>query len=347
MTTRKRNEYLDLPSDEEDGQDGYDSEEVEISGAAKGSKRRKTAAEEPEDDDIIVSEEDEEAKDGEMGPGDDDGEDHEASDAEDDDLREAADTPKLSTIKPSTRPKPSTLTTKSLDTLARRAVTANSKSLKTGVLYLSRIPPFLKPSALRSLLLPYAPHGLNRLFLTPEDPTSHRSRIRSGGNKKRTFTDGWVEFNSKRDAKIAAETLNTRIIGGKKGGWYHDDVWNVKYLRGFKWRHLTEQTNSENAERAARMRVEIRRTTRENKNFEANVERAKKMEGVERTRARRGDDGAGGGKVGNVEEKSDGKRDEGKRKKEFAFRQNAIRKQGGGIAKDQSEEVKRVLSKIF
>lgn len=29
--------------------------------------------------------------------------------------------------------------------------------------------------------------------------------------------------------------------GGKKRNFYHDDMWTIKYLKGFKWRHLTEK----------------------------------------------------------------------------------------------------------
>ena len=29
-----------------------------------------------------------------------------------------------------------------------------------------------------------------------------------------------------------------RSVGGKKGGWYRDDVWNAKYLKGFTWGDL-------------------------------------------------------------------------------------------------------------
>jgi ESF2/ABP1 family protein len=68
-------------------------------------------------------------------------------------------------------------------------------------------------------------------------------------------------------------------VGGKKGGWYHDDVWNIKYLKGFKWHHLTEQIANENAERAARLRADISRVSRENKHFVQNVERAKMLRG--------------------------------------------------------------------
>ena len=242
MTTRKRNDYLDLPSDEEDASVGYDSEDISNSRVAQGTKRRRTTApergSEDEDDD-----DDDASLDGENADAPDDLDEGELESQDDeDDESSTASQSKPPKTKPPPKDKASLLSSKpkpDLTTLARRAASAQSKSLKTGVCYLSRIPPFLKPSALRSLLTPYAPHGINRLFLTPEDPVLHKQRVKSGGNKKKHFTDGWVEFNSKRDAKIAAETLNTQIIGGKKGGWYHDDVWNIKYLKGFKWRHLT------------------------------------------------------------------------------------------------------------
>lgn len=361
MSIRKRNEFLDLPSDEEDSEVGYDSEDVDNSRRARSSKRRKTTAigvdDEDEDEDEAEEGQDGDDIDDELQNDDDDDED--ASNSEEADLDNDASRPlDKKPIKSSTKSTsqsksrsslPNTSTT-SLSTLAKRAATAQSKSLKTGVCYLSRIPPFLKPSALRSLLSPYAPHGINRLFLTPEDPVLHRQRVKGGGNKKKQFTDGWVEFHSKRDAKIAAETLNAHIIGGKKGGWYHDDVWNIKYLKGFKWRHLTEQINAENAERAARMRVEIARTTRENKAFVANVERARKSEGIRETRRKRGDaevegastrkDDAGDADVDVVKTRPKGR--------DFSFEQNEVKgRLAKTAARDQPEEVKRVLSKIF
>ncbi|KAF2482922.1 hypothetical protein BDY17DRAFT_235168, partial [Neohortaea acidophila] len=173
----------------------------------------------------------------------------------------------------------------------KTALTPFEKAERTtrhsGVLYISRVPPFMKPSTLRNLLTPHAPSGLNRLFLTPEDSTTHASRVRQGGNKKKSYADGWVEFVSKKEAKIAAELLNGGIMGGKKGGFYHDDLWCLKYLRGFKWRDLNEQIAAENAERTVRMREEVRRTRKENRAFVMDVERGKMLEGMERKRAGR------------------------------------------------------------
>src|SRR6202012_4223689 len=116
--------------------------------------------------------------------------------------------------------------------------------------------------------------------LTPEDHERRQARVRAGGNKKRNFVDGWIEFTSKKEAKDAVDTLNTRTIGGKKGGYYFDDVWNLKYPKGFKWRHLTEQIANENEERAARMRAEGSSSRREMREFLKNVERSK----IEETR---------------------------------------------------------------
>ena len=73
---------------------------------------------------------------------------------------------------------------------------------KSGVIYISRVPPFMKPTVLRSLLTPYGSVG--RIFLTPEDTTSRQQRLRGGGTRRKLFLDGWVEFTHKRDAKFVS-----------------------------------------------------------------------------------------------------------------------------------------------
>ncbi len=122
--------------------------------------------------------------------------------------------------------------------IERKMAKTRDASSRSGVIYISHVPPFMKPHTLKNLLSPFAPSGLGRIYLTPEDQDRRQARVRAGGNKKRNFVDGWVEFTSRKEAKMVVETLNTRSIGGKKGGYYFDDVWNLKYLKGFKWRHL-------------------------------------------------------------------------------------------------------------
>ncbi|CAG8635313.1 9168_t:CDS:2 [Paraglomus brasilianum] len=136
---------------------------------------------------------------------------------------------------------------------------------KTGVVYLSRIPPFMKPQKVRYLLQAYGEIG--RIYLAPEDQKVRQRRKKFGGNGKKNYTEGWVEFLDKKVAKVVANMLNAKPIGGKKRFYYHDDLWNIKYLPGFKWDHLTGQIAYEKAARTKRLQMEISQARRENKDY--------------------------------------------------------------------------------
>lgn len=220
--------------------------------------------------------------------------------------------------------------------LTKKNMIASAEAIKkSGVVYMSRIPPFMKPTKLRSLLEPYG--KINRIFLAPEDPTAHARRVKAGGNKKKSYTEGWVEFVKKKDAKAACELLNAQTIGGKKGSYYRDDLWNLLYLHGFKWHNLTEQIAAENAERSSRMRAEISKTAKENKEFVRNVERAKMLDGIQakaQTKKRKAD-----GEETTTPAPAD---DRGNR----TFKQIPLAKKAKATD-EPSAQVSRVLSKIF
>jgi ESF2/ABP1 family protein len=302
MSTRKHNEFLDLDESENEVSDGYQSEAQEESrgkiASSRSAKRRKVDAQSDDSGDDSVDDvssklvkalsksksaatskpdarfaklqEFEEDDEQEAGDNEDGAEDElEAEeDGEDGDL-----------VAP---------TEKAGRTAPKSVLRAEKAAKKSGVVYISRVPPFMKPHTLKHFLEEHAPKGLGRIFLTPEDHTRYLQRKKSGGNKKKSFTDGWVEFVSKNDAKAAASILNGNIMGGKKGNYYHDDLWNMKYLKGFKWSHLTEQIAAENAEREARLREEIRRTRKENKAFVEDIERGKALEGMDNKRKSKG-----------------------------------------------------------
>lgn len=97
----------------------------------------------------------------------------------------------------------------------------------------------MKPEKLKHLLSKYG--DINRIYLVPEDKSLHKKRVAAGGNRRAKFTEGWIEFEDKKIAKRVAAMLNTTQIGGRKRDYYHDDMWNLKYLKGFKWDHLTEK----------------------------------------------------------------------------------------------------------
>jgi ESF2/ABP1 family protein len=103
---------------------------------------------------------------------------------------------------------------------------------KRGIIYISRIPPHMvsvcrrgllldsrvgacaccsipaapllatapqKPQKLRQMLEQYGEVG--RVYLAPEDPAARRKRKQAGGNSGKNFTEGWVEFEDKAQAK--------------------------------------------------------------------------------------------------------------------------------------------------
>ena len=82
---------------------------------------------------------------------------------------------------------------------------------------------------------------LNSFLWFLSDPVVQQRRKKFGGNKRRNYTEGWVEFADKRVAKAVAVTLNNTPVGGRKRHYYHDDLWNIKYLSKFRWTHLTEK----------------------------------------------------------------------------------------------------------
>ncbi|PNH01390.1 Pre-rRNA-processing protein esf-2 [Tetrabaena socialis] len=87
----------------------------------------------------------------------------------------------------------------------KRLEAVNEASDKRGIIFVSRIPPHMKPHKLRQLLEPYG--TLGRVYCSPEDPALRRLRKQKGGNSGKNFTEGWVEFEDKRRAKRAAVCL--------------------------------------------------------------------------------------------------------------------------------------------
>jgi ESF2/ABP1 family protein len=114
-------------------------------------------------------------------------------------------------------------------------------------------------------------------------------------------------------------------------------------LKGFKWHNLTEQIAAENVERASRMRAEISKTTKENKEFMQNVERAKMLDGMESKKAAKRAKEDGDGARNEVSETAQVFRKGGERPRHFKQTAVVPKKK----AADQPEQVKRVLSKIF
>ncbi|KAL2011299.1 hypothetical protein VTN00DRAFT_4017 [Thermoascus crustaceus] len=362
MTTRKRNEFLDIGTSDDEGSDrGYDSEAAETKGrassrkekdAGRAAKRRRISVDEVQDS---ASEDESDGEDGGVelrnnGQGKEKRGGEEDGDNNDDEREEREENEKENQEDVTTNcasPTPSDKSSKSTSSKKKKPLDTTklpNKKNKTGVIYLSSLPPYLKPSALKSLLLQRGFGPITKVFLTPATPPPGASTLKKS-NRRKTYTDGWVEFASKKTAKICAETLNATIVGGKKGGYYHDDVWNMKYLKGFKWADLMEQVQRERSEREAKRRIEDARARKEEKVFLQGVEKGKIIEGIqkkkqEKEKRKRGDseEDGGAGESGGEQQKVEVRR---------VFKQNEVRTKEDRDAKALGEDTKRVLGKIF
>ncbi|THH33571.1 hypothetical protein EUX98_g513 [Antrodiella citrinella] len=159
---------------------------------------------------------------------------------------------------------------------------------RTGVVYISRIPPGMRPTKVRHLMSGYGEVG--RVYLQAEDPKRSYLRKKYTSTKKIHFTEGWVEFKDKKVARSVAEMLNAQPIGGKKGTRWRDDIWTMKYLPKFKWNMLTEQIAQEAAVHAAQLRVELSQSKREQQDYLKNVELARVLDKRAERKCKAGED---------------------------------------------------------
>lgn len=186
------------------------------------------------------------------------------------------------------------------------------KQRKRGIIYVSRIPPGMTPAKFRHIFSQFG--EVDRIYLQPKE------HAQSGGKRKRSsshFSEGWVEFCSKGVARSVADMLNAQPIGAlggaahssrksRSGGVsnrWKDDVWTMKYLKGFRWPMLMEQMCTcsercflltaahERASHAARLRLELSQSAYEQRDYLKKVERARVQREKEAKRAKRGERG--------------------------------------------------------
>ena len=169
----------------------------------------------------------------------------------------------------------------------------------------------MTPSKVKTLLSDFG--TITRVYLVEEDKTKRKKRRKAGGSGGKRYTEGWVEFESKKRAKEAGEALNMSRITNHKGSPHYDDVWNIKFLKGFKWSHLTEKVAYERRVREQKLRVEMMEVRRENASYIAQVEAGKKLDHIEERQRRRQDKQGGG----NKDARQEAKRRKIKQKKPF------------------------------
>lgn len=170
------------------------------------------------------------------------------------------------------------------------------KLAKRGVLYMSRVPPYMKPNKARAIFEQYG--EVTRLYLEEEDKTLRKRRKAAGGNASKQFSEGWVEYADKAVAKQVAASLNNTPMGGKKGDFYHDDIWNLKYLRNFQWDNLTEKFAYERRVRENKLKAAMLQAKRSNAAFVELVEKNQALQHIQERKRKRDPEGEGGAPPG-------------------------------------------------
>eukprot|EP00930_Biecheleria_cincta_P032594 TRINITY_DN22602_c0_g1_i2.p1 TRINITY_DN22602_c0_g1~~TRINITY_DN22602_c0_g1_i2.p1 ORF type:complete len:198 (-),score=32.62 TRINITY_DN22602_c0_g1_i2:31-624(-) len=156
-----------------------------------------------------------------------------------------------------------------------------------GVIHLASMPLTMQVQKIRHIFEQFGEIG--RIYLAPEDKYRHENRKKAGGNRKLRYTEGWIEFADRRMAKRVAQTLNGTTIGGKKRhNFFRDDMWNMRYLPGFKWHMLKEDTIYNQQVRKARLEQRMSQSQRENNFFLEKVQQAKTQKRIEEKRAKQG-----------------------------------------------------------
>ncbi|XP_076752945.1 activator of basal transcription 1 [Xylocopa sonorina] len=154
---------------------------------------------------------------------------------------------------------------------------SKTKKRKRGIVYLSSIPKYMNIAKIRELLSVYGRTGRIYLQLAnngqdQNDKTKKRKKICA-----KSFTEGWVEFESKRVAKYVASTLNNKQISTRKKSKFYDVIWNIKYLPRFKWIHLSERLAYERAVRKQKLQTEIAQAKRETDYYSQNIDKSRKL----------------------------------------------------------------------
>lgn len=140
-------------------------------------------------------------------------------------------------------------------------------------------------------------HGkVDRVYLALE----HGSKSKNGKKQGKSYSEGWVEFVDKKVAKHVARLLNGEPMGGtKKRSKYYFDLWNLKYLSGFKWENLTEDIAYKKRVRDQKLAAEVSAARKERAFYLSKVDQAKVISEIEKRKR----DAGGADVLRSIEEK--------------------------------------------
>ncbi|KAH8284253.1 hypothetical protein KR044_001226 [Drosophila immigrans] len=155
------------------------------------------------------------------------------------------------------------------------STTTVAKKRKKGIIYISNIPKHMNVTRMREILNDFGKVG--RIYLQPEKQPAGKSTKKKRKKYNIHFTEGWVEFESKRIAKQIVPLLNNKQISTRKKSQFYDSLWSMKYLPRFKWVHLTERMNYEQAVHKQRLQTEVSQARKETTFFQNNLDKSEHL----------------------------------------------------------------------
>ncbi|KAK5074501.1 RNA-binding ATPase activator esf2 [Exophiala xenobiotica] len=113
--------------------------------------------------------------------------------------------------------------------------------------------------------------------------------------------EGKAELNLQaRRLRSDALALNAQQVGGKKSGFYYDDLWNMKYLKGVAWEELMAGIVEERREAEGKRDEERRTIAAKTQAYVEGVGQGKKLEGMRKKRKMKAQDCEDGADVQRV-----------------------------------------------
>lgn len=146
---------------------------------------------------------------------------------------------------------------------------------RRGIVYVSRIPFGMQPFHLRHLFQQHAKHPILRVHCDLESPEETARRKARGGNAKKQYKEGWVEFESKKDAIYVVQICNGKPCSYNRNNRFHNQMWTMKYLKHYKWYHLTEELRMKNRVREKKLRTRVDQARREANEYLENAEKSR------------------------------------------------------------------------
>jgi ESF2/ABP1 family protein len=164
---------------------------------------------------------------------------------------------------------------------------AHPKSKKTGVVFLPRVPKYMGPGEAKNYFQSFG-FSVARSFFRAESRKAREARSKRGGNMlRKVFSEAWIEFTRKSHAKIVAKSFNAQRVGGKSS--YCNDIWNIRYLSGFKFADLMEEEIYKKEMHDRKLRQQIELAKQETQSFMETVSLAKKVDYAKKKRRERGE----------------------------------------------------------